>query len=206
MKMKTICGGIAATAAACALCATMVGCATENSGNVTSKQDDYSSVEQATIATRTVTFSALFFQDQASEDVQASLQEQGYSDVVANEDGSYTVTMTVDKYNDLVDSMHSSVIEQLDGIPNSEDWPTITAITYDEQFSNVTLTTSSSEIGLQEAFVPLQVGLVSCMYQQIAGQPVKCVVNIVDGSGAELSSSVYPDALDEAQRDSVTAN
>lgn len=44
------------------------------------------------------------------------------------------------------------------------------------------------------------------MYQQIAGQPVKCTVSIVDESGAELSSSVYPDALDSEQKDAVVAN
>ena len=137
---------------------------------------------------------------------QAKLQEQGYSDITANEDGSYTVTMSIDKYNDLVDSMHDTVANQLDGMPNSENWQTITAIQYDDQFSNVTLTTSSSQVGLREAFAPLQAGIISCMYQQIAGQPVKCTVSIVDESGAELSSSVYPDVLDSEQKDAVVAN
>ena len=44
------------------------------------------------------------------------------------------------------------------------------------------------------------------MYQQFAGQPVGCVVSIVDQSGAELASTTYPDALDQDTRDSVTAN
>ena len=92
------------------------------------------------------------------------------------------------------------------GTANSENWQTITAIQYDDQFSNVTLTTSSSQVGLREAFAPLQAGIISCMYQQIAGQPVKCTVSIVDESGAELSSSVYPDVLDSEQKDAVVAN
>ena len=59
----------------CALCIDLVGCATQHSGNVTSEQDETSAVEKATIATRTVTFPALFFQDTVAEDVQANLQE-----------------------------------------------------------------------------------------------------------------------------------
>lgn len=59
----------------CALCVGLVGCATQNSGNVASEQDENSAVEKATIATRTVTFPALFFQDTVAEDVQANLQE-----------------------------------------------------------------------------------------------------------------------------------
>lgn len=190
----------------CALCVGLVGCATQNSGNVTSEQDENSAVEKATIATRTVTFPALFFQDTVAEDVQANLQEWGCTDIVANEDGSYTATMPIDKYNELVDSWHDSTAKQLDEMPNSETWSTITAVDYDEQFSKVTLTTSNSQVGLSEAFAPLQAGLIACIYQQFAGQPVSCVVSIVDQSGAELASTTYPDALDQDTRDSVTAN
>ncbi len=189
-----------------ALCLALAGCATQNSGNVTSEQDERSAVEKATITTRTVTFPAAYFSDKAAEEVQATLKEKGCTEVTANEDGSYTVTMPIAKYNELVDSMHESVAEQFDGMPNSEDWPTITAIDYDDQFSTVKLTTSSSQIGLQEAFAPLAAGVVSCMYQQIAGQPVSCTVTMVDQGGTELSSSVYPDVLDEEQRSSVIAN
>lgn len=197
---------VVTVALSCALCAGLAGCATQNSGNVTSDQDENSAVEKATITTRTVTFPAMFFKDTAADDVQAKLQEQGCTDIVANEDGSYTATMPIDKYNDLVDSWHDSTAKQLDEMPNSDSWSTITAVDYDDQFSKVTLTTSSSQVGLKEAFAPLQVGLVACMYQQFAGQPVSCVVSIVDQSGAELSSVTYPDALDEDQRDSVAVN
>ena len=77
-------GAVIATAmVVCTLCAGLAGCATQNSGNVTSEQDENSAVEKATITTRTVTFPALFFQDTAAEDVQANLQEQGCTDIVA---------------------------------------------------------------------------------------------------------------------------
>lgn len=206
-SLKNRAGAVVATAVvSCALCVMLAGCATENSGNVTSDQDEYSAVEESTIATRTVTFPAAFFEDESPEDVQSTLQEQGCTDIVVNDDGSYTATMLLDAYNRIVDSWHENVVDHLDGMPNSEDWPTITAIDYDDQFSNVTLTISSSQIGLNEAFAPLQVGIVACMYQQFAGQPVNCVVSIVDQSGAELSSVTYPDALEEDQPDAASAN
>lgn len=206
-NLKNRVGAIAATVAiSCALCVMLAGCATENSGNVTSDQDEHSAAEKATITTRTVTFPAALFKDESSEDVQSSLQEKGCTDIIANDDGSYTATMPIDAYNSFVDSWHQNVVDALDGMPNSEDWPTITAIDYDDQFSNVTLTISSSEIGLKEAFAPLQVGVIACMYQQFAGQPVSCVVSIVDQSGAELGSATYPDALDEDRSDAVSAN
>lgn len=197
---------IVLTMASFALCLALTACATQNSGNVTSEQDEHSAVEKATVTTRTLTFPAAYFSDKTAEEVQAALQEKGCTDIKANENGSYTVTMPIAKYNELVDSTHAAVVEQFDGMPNSEDWPTITAVDYDDQFSTVKLTLSSSQVGLQEAFAPLAVGVVSCMYQQIAGQPVSCTVTMVDQGGAELSSSVYPDVLDEEQRASVIAN
>lgn len=197
---------IASATVSCMLCAALAGCATQNSGNVTSDQDENSAVEAATITTRTVTFPASYFTDKTAEEVQSRLQDIGCSDIVANEDGSYSATMPIDKYNELVDSWHETVVNQLNEMPNSEKWPTITAIDYDDHFSKVTLTTSNSQVGLKEMFAPLQVGLVACMYQQFAGQPVSCVVSIVDQSGAELSSSTYPDALNKESSDSVSAN
>lgn len=188
------------------LCLSLTACTTQNSGNVTSEQDEHSAVEKATVTTRTLTFPAAYFSDKTAEEVQAAMQEKGCTDVTANEDGSYTVTMPIGKYNELVDSTHEAVVEQFNSMPNSEDWPTITAVDYDDQFSTVKVTISSSQVSFQEAFAPLAVGVVSCMYQQIAGQPVSCTVSMVDQSGAELSSSVYPDVLDEDQRAAVIAN
>lgn len=82
-NLKNRVGAIAATVAiSCALCVMLAGCATENSGNVTSDQDEYSAVEKATITTRTVTFPAALFKDESSEDVQSSLQEKGCTDTL----------------------------------------------------------------------------------------------------------------------------
>ena len=131
-SLKNRTGMIAATVViSCVLCVMLAGCATQNSGNVTSDQDEYSAVEEATITTRTVTFPAAFFEDESPEDVQSSLQEKGCTDITANDDGSYTATMSIDSYNSFVDSWHQNVVDAFDGMPNSEDWPTITAIDYD---------------------------------------------------------------------------
>ena len=203
---KHVCRVAVIAMTACALCLTMVGCATQNSGNVTSSQDENSAVEKATITTRTVTFPSGLFTDKSADEVKAILQEKGCTDIMANENGSYTATMPIDKYNEFVDSLHAGVVKQLDEMPNSDNWSTITAISYDDQFSKVTLTTSNTQVGIKEAFAPLQVGLIACMYQEFAGQPVSCAVSIVDQSGAELSSTTYPDALNRDQRDSVSAN
>lgn len=182
----------------CAAALTIAGCATQNSGTTTSETDEHSAVEEATVTTRTVSFPAAYFEGQTEDEVRSSLEGEGVTDITANEDGSYSVTMSIDKYNELVDTLNANVKESLDGIPNSEDYPSITAIEYDETFSNVTLTSSAAELGLSEAFVGWAVGLSANMYQQIAGQPVNCTVTVLGPEGEVIQSGVYPEDFENA--------
>lgn len=178
---------------------TLGGCATANSGSTTSETDENSAVKEATITTRSVTFPAAYFQEKTEEEARAALESNGANDVVVNEDGSYTVTMSIDTYNELVDALHQSTKELLDGIPNSEDYPSITSVEYDNTFSAVTLISSVQELGFSEMFVGWAAGLSSNMYQQISGQPVNCTVTVLGPDGSAIQSGVYPDDFGSAE-------
>lgn len=197
MKIKNTKRCALAPLALCGLLA-LGGCATSNAGSTTSATDENSAVEEATLATRTVTFPALYFQNQTEEEARTALEGNGATDIVVNEDGSYTMTMGIDKYNELVDGLHAATQKALDEIPNSESFPSITSIEYDETFSVVTMTSATQELGLSEMFVGLTGGLAANMYQQIAGQPVNCTVTVLDPDGNEIQSNVYPDDFESA--------
>ena len=197
---KALQWGVAcALVAVCAL--TLFGCATENSGSTTSDQDEYSAVEDATPTTRTITFPAVYFGDLSSEEAIAQLEDAGCTDVVDNGDGSYTATMPLDLYNSMVDEVYASAKSSLDAIPNSEDYPSITAVEYDDTLANITFTSSESELGLQEMFVNWVAAIYACMYQQLAGQPVQCTVTVVDGDGNTVQEGTYPDDWEAAGED-----
>ena len=106
--------------------------------------------------------------------------------------------MTIDKYNEMVDAMHANVKESLDGIPKSEEYPSISAIEYDDTFSKITLTATTDSLGLSEMFVGWAVGLPSNMYQQLSGQSVNCQVMVLGPDGAEIQSGTYPDDFQSA--------
>lgn len=188
-----------------AICASMMtaalvlgGCATDNSGSVTTAQDENSAVQEATITTRTVTLPAIYFQDQVEDEVRAQLEQSGCTDIEVDEGGAYTFTMPIDKYNQMVDAAYASTKESLDGIPNSESYPSISAIEYDDAFSEVTLTATTDSLGLSEMFVGWAVGLSSNMYQQLAGQPVNCQVTVLGPEGVEIQLGTYPDDFQSA--------
>lgn len=182
----------------------LTGCATENSGSVTSKTDENSAVEEATLTTRTVTFPAIYFGEADQAETIASFEDEGWTDIEAHEDGSYTVTMPISDYNTLVDELKVNVEAALDDLPNTEDCPHITGIEYDESFAKISLITnvsSTDNLTFAELFMPMTAGVIGCMYQQIAGFDVSCEVSVVGSDGGVLDSVLYPDALEEMSAD-----
>ncbi len=188
--------GIASTCIAfivgCLLLATLTGCATQNAGNVTKATDQNSAVDSATLLKKTITFPAWYFQGKEKSDVVSALQSQGYSDVIANEDGSYTVTVSIDQYNQLVDSLHDNIVTLLNSTVGSADSPNVLKVDYDNSFSNIKVYLTTNKIGLSEALLPVKYYVAACIYQQIAGQPVSCTVSIIGADGNQLSSTTYP--------------
>lgn len=176
----------------------LTGCATENSGSVTSSQDELSAVEEATVATRTVTFPAVYFEGKSAEEVASTLEARGCVDVSAGQDGSYTATMPLDVYNEMVDSLHESVSASLDEIVTQGNFPNIVSIEHNDDFSEISIACSSEQLGLADAFAPLSAGLTANMFQQIAGHEVASHVVVISPSGAVLADAVYPDALDKS--------
>lgn len=195
--------GVAAVALSIVICLT--GCATANSGTTTSASDTNSAVQGGTITTRTVTFPKIYFQDKSTDEITSGLESLGCTDVTPNDDGSYTATMPLDKYNEFVDKMHTQVKSTLDAMPNSDSFPNISSITYDEQFSNITINLSVNQLGLQDMFDGYGSALVAIMYQQIAGQPVKCNVTVVGSDGSTLASNVYPDDMQKTSATSTAS-
>lgn len=190
---KSVC----AVAMAVVLSAGLSGCATENSGSVTSSEDELSAVEEATVTTRTVTFPAMYFEGKSAEEAISALEARGCFDVTAGEDGSYTATMPLDVYNEMVDALHESVSAGLDEIVTQGNFPNIASIEHNDDFSEISIGCSSEQLGLADAFASVTAGLAANMFQQIAGHEVASHVVVTSPSGAVLADAVYPDALDD---------
>ena len=167
----------------------------QNVGTTTSGSDEYSYVEEVTPTE--VTFPVYYFGEDTEEEATTTLEELGCTAITKNEDGSYTCTMPSDKYADLVDGMREVVVNSLEELPESEDFPNVDSVEYDDQFSQVTLHMSVYELGFDDIFTPYVPGMLAVMYQQIAAQPVHCSVNMVDPDGNDLGTMDFPEALEE---------
>lgn len=201
MRPKTAFKTMALLSAGLLAIVCFMGCATQNSGTTTTATDEHSAIEDATVATRTITFPEIYFGESTEDEAKATLADLGCTEIIANENGSYTATMPIDEYNAFVDALYDGTKEALDSIPNSDDYPSITEIEYDETFSTITMTSSASQLGLSEMFVNWTAGLCGCMYQQIAGQDVSCAVTVVDQDGSVIQGGMYPDDWEKASEE-----
>lgn len=189
---------IVAALAAAALVFLIAGCTSttplsEHAGTMTKDTDKYSAIDKATATSRTITFPKIYFGNSSTDDAVSSLQNGGCTDVKANDDGSITATMPIDKYNELVDKVYDGVKQQLDGMPADSSYNgTISSVTYDDTMGNITVTLTGEKMGLTTMFVPYVVGTEVCMYQEIAGLPVNCVVKTMSASGSELATTTLP--------------
>ena len=146
---------------------------------------------------RTITYDAWLFEGTDDADVRASFDEQGCTSAVKNEDGSWTVVMPPDKYEEYVTECKDSVQKILDELVESEDWPNIADVTYDKDFTEVTITLRTDELELTDVFAPVAVGLSAFVYQEARGLPASCHIVTMGASGSQLSEVTYPQAAAE---------
>lgn len=141
----------------------------------------------------TVTFSALFFEVWGEEDdPEEFLEERGYTDVAAADDGSYTATVPADDYDELVSETLDKTTAIIRGIPDDDAYPDAVAVDYDEQFATVTVSFSTDTLDAEDSLASYTAGEAAVVYQQIAGLPVGCDVILVGPDGSELANTMFP--------------
>lgn len=149
-----------------------------------------------------ITFPASFFadQDMSTFNVDEYTQENKFIKTVINEDGSITVTMSKSRYRELVDETVSTITKSFNEMIGSEDYPYITAITPNDDYTRVIV--DVDKIKYQSAFFdisPLMIYIQTYFYQLLNGMEYHTEVIIRDNlSKEEIKSIIYPDALEQS--------
>lgn len=181
---------IACMAMAGALAVVLAGCASSD-GTSSSSTGSASNASTA----QTVTFPQTYFVDtKTADEAIALLQSQGCTDIVANGDGTYTASLSGSAYQQLVGAQYDAAITAIDAMKNSQSYPNIADISYDDALTTVKITLKSDQPGLADTYAPAVAGLAATQYQRIAGKTVYCEVTVAGMSGAVLNDIVYPTA------------
>lgn len=137
-----------------------------------------------------ITVPADFVGETTQEELDERAGSLGYK-IKLNEDGSATYTMTKSQHREMVDEMKKSMDETISKMIGSEDYPTFTDIKTNDNFTQFTVTTTSTELGLGESLSVLGFYMYGGMYNVFNGTPVDNVhVEFINAdSGQVLSSS-----------------
>lgn len=133
-----------------------------------------------------------YFEDKTQAEAIETIQQEGGTDTAYNSDGSVTTTMSNAAFTAFVTKLKSQTQKALDAIPQLPSYKDIKNVSYNDAFTQVTMTTqhTASEDSDKKA-ADYAIYLV-CLYQTIAGNNLSCEVDIVDPAGNSLAHYTYP--------------
>lgn len=149
-----------------------------------------------------ITLPASMFKDKDAETVIADAKKDGVEEVISNSDGSFTYKMSKAKHKEMLEAMKTSVIETVEEIKSSEDFPSIEDATSNKDFTEFTLVVDKEKFENSfDAFAAMGLGISGIYYQTFNGvkeDKVKATINVKDKtSGETIDTIVYPDDLNQ---------
>ena len=163
----------------------------ENNSDIVSDLEAIGKVEvNKNLFDVTVTLPAEYVGEQTQEDLDKAAAEIGYK-VTLNEDGSATYTMTKAQHKELLDQFAANMKDSLNEMVGSEDYPNITDVSANDDFTTFTITTKNTEPDMSESFAALALYMYGGMYGCFSGNTVDNVhVDYVNADSGEVISSM----------------
>lgn len=147
----------------------------------------------------TITIPADYVESTTQEELDEAVKEHGYK-ATLNEDGSATYVMTKSQHKEMMKELTSSMQESLDGMAGSEEYPNITSVTANSDFTEFTVTTKNSEPDLAESFSVMAFYMYGGMYNIFNGTEVDNIhVDFVNADSGEVISSSDSSSLGESE-------
>ena len=146
----------------------------------------------------TLTIPAEFVGDTTQEELNATCEESGFKSITLNEDGSATYVMKPSQHKAMMDEMRDNMNQTLSEMVGSEDYPTFTDIKANDDFTSFTITTTSTELGMNEAFSVMAFYMYGGMYSIFNGNEVENIhVDFVNADTGEIISSSDSSSMGE---------
>lgn len=126
--------------------------------------------------------------------------EDGVKNVVQNEDGSITITMTKAAHKKMLDDYKATIDEMIASYTDGDNAPSVKSIEYNSDLTEFTVMVDREAYeGSFDSLVTFALGIAGMYYQAFAGTAdAKVTINVVDeATGETVSSVVYPDTLQQ---------
>ena len=138
----------------------------------------------------TLTIPKDFVGDTTQEKLDESVKEKGYKSATLNSDGSVTYVMTKAQHKEMMDGITESINNSLAEMAGSEDYPNITSVTANSDFTSFTITTKNAEPDMMESMSVLALYMYGGMYAIFNGETADNIhVDFVNADSGEVISS-----------------
>lgn len=150
-----------------------------------------------------ITVPADFVGEATQEELDKVAEEKGFQSITLNEDGSATYVMTKSQHKKLMEETATNINDQLQEMVGSEDYPNFTDIKANSDFTEFTVTTTSTELDLTESFSVMAFYMYGGMYAIFNGETVDNIhVDFINADTGNIISS--SDSSDMASTENTT--
>lgn len=120
----------------------------------------------------TLTIPKDFVGDTTQEKLDESVKENGYKSATLNSDGSVTYVMTKAQHEEMLEGIRESLDQSLSEMIGSSDYPNITNVEHNDDYTSFTITTKNAEPDLSESFSVMALYMYGGMYGIFSGEEV----------------------------------
>lgn len=131
-----------------------------------------------------------YVEGETQESLDAKAKEAGWKSATLNDDGSVTYEMTKKQHKVMMDELAENINTELNNMCGSEDYPNYVSITASDNFTNFTVVSKSSELGLTESISVLGFYMFGGMYNVFNGTTVDNIhIDFVNEATGEVFNS-----------------
>lgn len=138
------------------------------------------------------------FSFESQEEADAYAKEQGFKSVTLGDDGSVSLVMSKSQHKKLMEELNKTIDEAFQEMIGSEDYPNITAVEHNDNYTDIKVTTKSEELSFNESFSSLSFYIFGGMYNAFNGTPVDSIhIDFVNEASGEVIDSFDSENMDD---------
>ena len=142
------------------------------------------------------------FSFESQEEADAYAKEQGFKSATLGDDGSVTIVMSKSQHKKTMEELNKTIDEALQEMIGSEDYPNITAVENNDNYTEIKVTTESEELSLNESFSTLAFYIYGGMYNSFNGTPVDNIhIDFINEASGEVIDSFDSENMDDGSAD-----
>lgn len=132
------------------------------------------------------------------ESLDTQVSASGYISATLNDDGSVTYVMTKAAHDEMMNGIRETIQQSLSEMVGSEEFPSFTKVEANDDFTQFTIETTSTELGLVESFSVLGFYMFGGMFHSFNGTQVDDIaVTFINADTGETVGEAHSSDLAE---------